>query len=146
MPGRFAPFKRGLVALFALCIANAAIGADPAKILRIAFPTGETGFDPARVSDLYSNEVNEAIFDRLLTYDYLARPAKLVPMAAEAMPEVTDNGRTYTFHIRKGIFFASDPAFKGKPRELVAQDFVYSFKRFVDPANRSPWAFRRSAQ
>jgi ABC-type transport system substrate-binding protein len=141
MPGRFAPLKRGLVAVFALCIANAAAGADPAKVLRITFPTGETGFDPARVSDLYSNEVNEGIFDRLLTYDYLARPAKLVPMAAEAMPEVSDAGRTYTFHIRKGIYFADDPAFKGKRRELVAQDFVYSFERFVDPKLRSPWAY-----
>ncbi len=141
MPGRFAPLKRGLVAVFALCIANAAAGADPAKVLRIAFPTGETGFDPARVSDLYSNEVNEGIFDRLLTYDYLARPAKLVPMAAEAMPEVSDAGRTYTFHIRKGIYFADDPAFKGKRRELVAQDYVYSFERFVDPKLRSPWGY-----
>ncbi|MEP7064296.1 MAG: ABC transporter substrate-binding protein [Betaproteobacteria bacterium] len=141
MPGRFAPFKWGLVATFAICIAHAAIAADPAKVFRIAFPTGETGFDPARVSDLYSNEVNEAIFDRLLTYDYLARPAKLVPMAAEAMPEVTDNGRTYTFHLRKGVYFADDPAFKGRKRELVAQDFVYSYMRFVDPANRSPWAY-----
>jgi ABC-type transport system substrate-binding protein len=141
MPGRFAPLKRGLVALFALCIANGAFAADPAKVFRIAFPTGETGFDPARVSDLYSNTVNEAIFDRLLTYDYLARPAKLVPMVAESMPEVTDNGRTYTFHLKKGIYFTPDPAFKGKPRELVAQDYVYSYERFADPANRSPWAF-----
>ena len=38
--------------------------------------SNETGFDPARVSDIYSSTVNEAIFERLLTYDYLARPAK----------------------------------------------------------------------
>lgn len=141
MLGRYAPLERGLVALFALLIAFSAFAADPAKVLRITFPTGETGFDPCRVSDLYSNTVNEAIFDRLLTYDYLARPAKLVPMAAESMPEVTDNGLTYTFHLRKGIYFTPDPAFKGKRRELVAQDYVYSFERFADPANRSPWAF-----
>jgi ABC-type transport system substrate-binding protein len=85
--------------------------------------------------------VNEAIFERLLGYDYLARPAKLVPQVAEAMPEVTDNGRVYTFRLRKGIHFTPDAAFKGKPRELTADDFVYSFKRFVDPKNRSPWAF-----
>ena len=141
MTGRFVPYKRVLVAGFALAIASAALAADPAKVYRIAFPTGETGFDPCRVSDLYSNVVNEAIFDRLLTYDYLARPAKLVPMVAEQMPEVTDNGRTYTFHVKKGVYFAADPAFKGQRRELVAQDFIYSFERFVDPKNRSPWAF-----
>ena len=68
--------------LIALLIAASAIAADPAKVLRIAFPVAETGFDPVRVSDLYSNIVNEAIFERLLTYDYLARPARLVPMTA----------------------------------------------------------------
>lgn len=115
--------------------------ADPTKVLRIAFPTAETGFDPVRVSDLYSNTINEAIFERLLTYDYLARPAKVVPMAAEAMPEVKDDGRVYVFRIRKGIYFTPDPVFKGQKRELTAEDFVYSYERFLDPKNRSPWAF-----
>ena len=125
----------------ALLLAPPAFGADPSKVLHYAFPAAETGFDPARVSDIYSSTVNEAIFDRLLTYDYLARPAKLVPMAAEGMPEVTENGRVYTFRVRKGIYFTPDPAFKGVKRELVAQDFVYSFMRFVDPKIRSPYAF-----
>ena len=125
----------------ALLIAASASAADPAKVVRISFPVAETGFDPVRVSDLYSNEVNEAIFDRLLTYDYLARPAKLIPMAAESMPEVSDGGRTYLLHLKRGIYFAPDPAFKGERRELTAEDFVYSFKRFADPKNRSPYAF-----
>src|SRR6267142_400511 len=73
---------------------NALAKADPSKVIHWYFPTGEAGFDPCRVTDLYSNTVNEAIFERLLTYDYLARPAKLVPMAAEAMPEVSDQGKT----------------------------------------------------
>ena len=127
--------------LIALLIAASAIAADPAKVLRISFPVAETGFDPVRVSDLYSNIVNEAIFERLLTYDYLARPAKLVPMTAEALPEVSDGGRTYIVHLRRGIYFAADPAFKGQRRELTAEDYVYSFKRFADPANRAPYGF-----
>jgi ABC-type transport system substrate-binding protein len=127
--------------LVALLIAVSAWAADPGKVLRIAFPVAETGFDPVRVSDLYSNIVNEAIFERLLTYDYLARPAKLVPMTAEAMPEVSDGGRTYLLHLKRGIYFAPDPAFKGKRRELTAEDYVYSFKRFADPANRAPYGF-----
>jgi ABC-type transport system substrate-binding protein len=131
----------GLAVALWLPALPASAAADPAKVLRVAFPTGETGFDPVRVSDLYSNTINEAIFERLLTYDYLARPAKLAPMAAEAMPGVTDDGRTYVFKLRKGIHFAPDPAFKGARRELVAEDFVYAYKRFLDPKNRSPWAF-----
>jgi ABC-type transport system substrate-binding protein len=123
------------------CAATCLAAADPNKVLRIAFPTAETGFDPVKSADLYSATVMEAIFDRLLSYDYLARPAKLIPMAAESMPEVADDGRTYTFHLKKGVYFAPDPAFKGVKRELVAQDFIYTFMRFVDPANRSQYGF-----
>ena len=141
MHRRFAAFVRSLAVLATLVAATAAPAADPSKVYRIAFPTAETGFDPARVSDLYSNTVNEAIFERLLTYDYLARPAKLVPMVADAMPEVTGDGQVYTFRIRKGVHFTPDPAFKGRKRELVAGDFAYTIKRHADPKNRSPWAF-----
>ena len=64
----------------------AAAPAAPAqnKILRITFQAGETGFDPVRTHDYYSGHILEAVFDTLLTYDYLARPAKLVPSAAAA--------------------------------------------------------------
>jgi ABC-type transport system substrate-binding protein len=128
-------------ATLALPAGPAVAAADPGKVLRIVFEIAETGFDPVRVSDNYSATVNEAIFERLLTYDYLARPAKLVPMTAETMPEVGDNGRTYTFRLRRGIHFTPDPAFRGRPRELTAQDYVYTLMRFVDPANRAPYAF-----
>lgn len=136
-------FRRSRLVLagVALLASFAAGAADPNKVIRTYFPSGETGFDPVRVSDNYSATVNEAIFERLLTYDYLARPAKLVPMLAEALPEVADEGKTFTFKIRRNVYFADDPAFGGRKRELTADDFVYTFKRFYDPVNRSPYAF-----
>ena len=115
--------------------------ADPPKILRITFQAAETGFDPVKVSDYYSGTVIEAIFDPLLTYDYLARPAKLVPNTAAALPQVTDQGRTYRVTVKPGIHFADDPVFKGRKRELTALDYAYSLRRFLDPKNRSPYAF-----
>ncbi|MGH8801642.1 MAG: ABC transporter substrate-binding protein, partial [Casimicrobiaceae bacterium] len=145
--GALAMRGRRFLATGALAIAAAIVpavpvrAADPSKVLHLAFPAAETGFDPVRVSDTYSATVNEAIFDRLYTYDYLARPAKIVPMAAESMPEISDHGRVYVIHLKHGIDFTPDPAFGGKPRELTAKDYVYTFERFADPANRSPWAF-----
>ena len=127
--------------LTALALPAGSRAADPAKTLRVTFQVAETGFDPTRTSDYYSGMVIEAIYDRLLTYDYLARPSKLVPLAAESLPQITDNGKTYTFRIKKGIYFTPDPAFKGKKRELTAEDYAYSIKRFFDPRNRSPYAF-----
>jgi ABC-type transport system substrate-binding protein len=130
-----------LLAAILLLAAAAVHAADPQKVLRVTFQVAETGFDPVRVSDLYSGTVIEAIYDPLLTYDYLARPAKLVPNAAAALPEVADGGRTYTFRIRPGIYFSDDAAFKGQKRELTAADYAYSVKRFFDPKYRSPYAF-----
>ncbi|HEY8069632.1 MAG TPA: ABC transporter substrate-binding protein [Burkholderiales bacterium] len=128
-------------ALMSVAAASVSQAADPAKVIRVTFPVAETGFDPVKVSDYYSGTVIESIFDPLLTYDYLARPAKLVPNVAESLPQISDQGKTYLFRIRKGIYFAADGAFKSGRRELTAADFAYSIKRFLDPKNRSPYAF-----
>jgi ABC-type transport system substrate-binding protein len=108
------------------------------KVLRYAFPVAETGFDPARIVDLYSRIVTAHIFESLYTYDHLARPAKIRPLIAEGMPEHSPDYRTWTVRIRRGIYFAADPAFNGTRREVTAADFVYAYKRVVDPANKSP--------
>lgn len=114
---------------------------DPRKVLRTQFPAAETGFDPAQVHDLYSNIINEAIFEPLLTYDYLARPSRLTPRSAEALPDMQDGGKVYVFRLRKGIHFSADPAFKGQKRELTAADYAYSIMRLGDPKLRSPWRY-----
>ena len=122
--------------------AQAGDAAAPQKVLRYAFRVAETGFDPAKINDIYSRTVTPHIFEGLYHYDHLARPVKIKPLTADGMPQVSDDFRTWTVRIRPGIFFADDPAFKGKPRELVAEDYVYAFKRFADPANKSPvWTF-----
>lgn len=132
---------RGLLAALALAAAAAiapAQAADPNKVLRFAFQIAEGTFDPAVYQDQYSSMVVDQILDPMLTYDYLARPVKLVPNTLEAMPEVSDDGKTYTFRIRKGIHFTPDPAFRGNRRELVAADYAYSILRFFDPKVKSP--------
>ena len=115
--------------------------ADSAKVLRIALPRAETGFDPAQANEIYSSAVIAAIMEPLLTFDYLARPVKVVPLTAEALPTIAQSGKRFTFTLKRGTYFATDPAFKGKRRELIAADYVYAIKRLVDPRNRSPNAF-----
>ena len=127
-----------VLALALVCAPPGARAADMGKVVRHAFRVAESSFDPARESDRYSAFFIEAIYDSLLSYDYLARPVKLVPGVAVAMPDVADGGATYTFRIRQGVHFADDPVFKGKKRELTAQDFAYSIRRFYDPKLRSP--------
>ena len=108
------------------------------KVLRYAFEVAETSLDPAKVNDLYSRTLTPHIFEGLYKYDHLARPIKIKPLTADGMPQASSDFRTWTVKVKPGIYFANDPAFKGKRRELVAQDYVYSFKRLADPANKSP--------
>jgi oligopeptide transport system substrate-binding protein len=116
----------------------AADWADPAKVLKVAFPTDVSGLDPAGTQETYASVVEARIFDALYVWDYHARPYRFVPSIASGMPEISVDGRIWTIHIRRGIYFADDPAFEGKKRELTAADFVYAWKRVVDPRVRSP--------
>ena len=120
----------------ALCAAGAA--AEERKVLALAFTKAETSLDPARIVDLYSRNLTAHIFEALYQYDHLARPSKIKPLTADGMPEVSADFKVWTVKIKPGIYFADDPAFKGKQRELVAEDYVYALKRMVDPANKSP--------
>jgi ABC-type transport system substrate-binding protein len=113
----------------------------PAKVLRVSFAGSENGFDPAQVSDVVSAALVGSLFDAPLTYDYLARPVRLKPNTAVALPEISDDHKRFVFTLRPGIYFTPDAAFKGVPRELVAADYVYSIKRYYDPATRSPTLF-----
>ncbi len=116
--------------------------AEPIKVLRYAFRVAETGFDPAQVNDLYSRTVTPHIFEGLYHYDHLARPAKIKPLTAASMPEVSNDFKTWTVKIKPGIYFSDDPAFNGKKRELVAEDYVFALKRFADPKLKSPgWTY-----
>ena len=111
--------------------------ANPNKVLNIAFEAPDDGFDMVRTYNFYSANVAQAIFEPLLKYDYLS-PAQLVPNTAVALPTVEQEGKVYTFKIQPGIYYSDDPAFKGKARELVAQDYIYSIQRIMDPKNFSP--------
>ena len=145
MHGPAAPPRRHWLAQAAALLATATPGLPRAeanqgraaapgeRVLRWAFSTPETGFDPAQVSDVNSSYLCQSIFEAPLAYDHLARPARLVPQTAAALPEVSPDFRHFTFRLRPGIYFADDPAFGGRPRELVAQDYVYTLKRYYDP-------------
>ncbi|WP_232456869.1 ABC transporter substrate-binding protein [Pedobacter psychrophilus] len=56
--------------------------------------------------------------------------------------EISEDGKTYTFHLRDDVFFHDDDIFKnGKGRKAVASDFKYSFSRIIDPKMTSSGAW-----
>ena len=104
------------------------------------------GLDPGVTGEVSSSLAISRIYEGLLEYDYLARPYKVIPSLAEAMPAISEDGLTYTFKIRKGIFFHDNPCFpNGVGRELVASDFIYSMKRVADVKTASSgfWVFNK---
>lgn len=124
-----------LTGLLLACTLTAAPAQE--KVLRQAFKVAETGFDPAQITDLYSKAIVAGILDSPLEYDFGARPFKLRPATLSEMPEISADFKTITMKVKPGIYFSDDPAFKGKKRELTAEDYVYSIKRHYDPRWKS---------
>src|SRR5258706_6891672 len=134
-----------VVASLAFAIAASAQPPSPAaraKVLQIAQQSiGGDAIDPAQVNSILVANVIENLMEPMLRYDYLERPLKLVPNTLESMPELSAGGRVYTCRLKRGILFAPDAAFKGKPRELIAADYAYGIRRLFDPKYKSTQFF-----
>jgi oligopeptide transport system substrate-binding protein len=130
------------------CTKNSAL--DSSATYYASSPAKIKGLDPAFADDLYSGLEVTRVYEGLLQYSYLKRPYQLEPALAEAMPSISRDGKVYTFKIKKDVVFQDDAAFKsedqalnGKGRAVVAEDFIFSFKRLADPKLNSPmwWIF-----
>ncbi len=109
-----------------------AAAADMSKRLRLAINDIDS-LDPQQWQTASANDVGYGIFEALYDWDYLASVPDLAPRTAAGMPVISADGTTWTIRIQPKIFFTDHAAFGGKPRELVAQDYVYSTKRALDP-------------
>lgn len=100
--------------------------------------------DPAEVGDTVSHAVAGDIFECLYDFDYTARPYRMVPLLAAAMPQISDDGTIYRIPVRGDVYFHDDPCFPdGRGRQVTAHDFVYAWKRIANVKNRSKswWIF-----
>ena len=108
-----------------------------------ALPEEPRSLDPQVRYDVIGTAVVALIYEGLLEYHpFKSDPYELRPCVATAMPENIrnpDGTETYTFHLKKGIYFQDDPCFpSGRGRELTAEDFVFAFKRIADPKSECP--------
>jgi len=108
-------------------------------VLRLPMSTtGPNSLDPVRGSSKYDNVASGYVYETLLEYEYLIRPYQLKPCLLESMPEVSEDGLTFTFKLRDDIYFHDDPCFEnGKGRKVVPEDVFYSLKRMADKSNNS---------
>ncbi len=135
-PGLRSIYPFLIIFLMAAAGCNFRSSNEPANTLHLVVGAKLKGLDPALADDLYSGTQASQAYENLLEFHYLKRPYVLTPSLAEKLPEVTPDGKTYTFTLKKGVLFQDDPCFKetgGKGRELIAEDVVYSLKRLADP-------------
>ena len=134
------PALRRLAVIAAAFVALSALAQEPSVLTVPRLDEFET-MDPPGAFDEKSEQVQRQVYGTLLTYAYLERPYKLVPDLAEAMPTLSADRLTYTFHLRQGVRFHDNPCFPGgKGREMTADDVLYSLKRYADAnVNRHSW-------
>ena len=106
------------------------------KIFRYNESANISSLDPAFAKDQAMIWANLQLFNGLVQLD---SSLNVQPCIAKDW-EISSNGLIYTFHIRNDVFFHNHPLFKGKKRKVIADDFVYSFNRIVDPKIASPGA------
>jgi oligopeptide transport system substrate-binding protein len=97
-----------------------------------------TSLDPAYARDQSLTWAINQLYNSLVQLDdrLMVRPCIATSW------EISGDGLTYTFHLRKDVPFHPSPAFKDNgSRLVVASDFVYSYQRLTDPATASPGAW-----
>jgi peptide/nickel transport system substrate-binding protein len=90
-----------------------------------------TSLDPAAASNFENIQAVNQLFNGLVQMD---DQMNVVPCIAKWFKILPDK-KTYIFYLRKDVKFHDDPCFNGGiGRTVVAEDFVYSFKRLADPS------------
>lgn len=99
---------------------------------------GLESLDPAFAKDLSTMWTAHMLYNTLVETN---EQLQLTPSLAHSW-DVSADGLTYTFRLRRDVYFHDHPAFPGgKGRKMVAADVVYSFSRLVDPTIASPGAW-----
>jgi oligopeptide transport system substrate-binding protein len=133
------------LALFPVFLLSGESGERPAEgmVYRLTYPADVKSIDPATCGDDMSSTIQGSMYEGLYTYHYLKRPLEVVPQLAAAMPEISSDGLTYTIRLKAGVAYHRNACFgKDLPagagrhtlntRNVIAQDFVLSFKRIAD--------------
>ena len=111
-------------------VANSTNDSHPKDTLRVALGDEIPTFDPQLGEDTVSTRVANDLFEGLTSFDKQNRP---IAGMAERW-DISPDGKTYIFHLRKGLKFSD-----GTP--ITAKDFVFTYQRLADPKTASPYNF-----
>lgn len=130
-----------LLSLFSLVGCGGPPPRNYSQIFRYNESANITSLDPAFARSQSNIWAVNQIFNGLVQLD---RELKVQPAIAKSW-EIDSTGQIYTFHLRQDVLFHQDEVFKTEEdRRVKAEDFIYSFKRLLDPALAAPgaWIFK----
>jgi oligopeptide transport system substrate-binding protein len=140
---RLKPYNQSLlfvISLFLLFGCKSDDKKNNKTIFNINLDQGLTSLDPAFARNQNVLWMCNQIFSSLVQID---DSLNIKPSVAKSW-EISEDGKTYTFHLRDDVFFHDDELFKdGKGRKAEANDFKYSFSRIIDPKmiSSGAWIF-----
>lgn len=131
-----------IIAMAAIFLINKKEKIDPTLKLVINNPI--KSFDPAVAFNDDSLFVMSQTLETLYQYHYLKRPYEVIPLLAESMPEILDEGKLYRIRIKKGVMYQNPNNIFEGAREVKAQDFVWAIKRlaFKPLKSTGTWMFK----
>jgi oligopeptide transport system substrate-binding protein len=107
-----------------------ALNSNPQTIVRRGNGGAPGSLDPALAEDVHAFNILTDIYEGLVA---LSADGRIVPAVADSWA-VSDDGLTYSFHIRDGVRWSNG-------EDLLAKDFVSSFRRLADPTTGSAYSF-----
>ncbi len=116
---------------------------ETSSVLNVVLENYVVSMDPAKAFNDESLKLIGQSYETLYQYHYLKRPYEVVPLLADGMPQVSNNGKTYTIKIKKGVVYHPHPAFQGKARFVTSRDFANQIKRiaFIPLKSLGGWLF-----
>ncbi|WP_262892521.1 ABC transporter substrate-binding protein [Hymenobacter qilianensis] len=137
---RFAGFALPLLTALASC-GGPSSPTDERRVFRYNQPEALSSLDPAFARNQANTWAVTQLYNGLVELDDQLKPG---PALARHY-DISSDGRRYTFTLRPNVYFHDSEVFPGgKGRRVTAQDFVYSFRRLLDPVTASTggWIFR----
>ena len=109
--------------LLAFALAIAALPAQAEVVYHRGNSADPETLDLHKTSTVYESNILRDLYDGLVVHD---AKGKVVPSAAASWT-LSDDGKVYTFKLRPGAKWSNGDAVK-------APDFVFAYRRIMDPA------------
>ncbi|MBU5271440.1 peptide ABC transporter substrate-binding protein [Staphylococcus caprae] len=128
---KFLTFILSLIIVLSACSNKKSLYSDEGQVFRKVIPQDMTTLDTALITDAVSGDIVAQAFEGLYSIN---KKDKAEPAIAKSFPKKSNGGKTLTINLRKNAKWSN-----GDP--VTAQDFVFAWRKVVDPKTASEFAY-----